>query len=111
MLVGRWCRVTFGVGASTNFIYSFIYKMFLFQDQINFMYQFRVLLVIVSGGGRVVRWCWVNVQSWGVLIIWIIVGHGPAALAVGAGGVVWTFFSLIYPLSFLPLSGRRPDID
>ena len=31
--------------------------------------------------------------------IWIIVGQGPTALAVGAGGVVWTpFFSR---LSFL----------
>ena len=34
------------------------------------------------------------------------------ALAVGAGGVVWTFFlSFIVSLFFLPLSGRRSDID
>ena len=26
---------------------------------------------------------------------------GPTALSVGAGGVVWTFFSLVYPFSFL----------
>ena len=33
-------------------------------------------------------------------------------LAVGAGGVVWTFLlSSIISLFFLPLSGRRPDID
>ena len=32
--------------------------------------------------------------------IWMIVGQGPIALAVGAGGVV--FFSLLYP--FCPLS-------
>ena len=39
-------------------------------------------------------------------------GQGPAALTVGAGGVVWTFFlSSIISLFFLPLSGRRPDID
>ena len=44
--------------------------------------------------------------------IWITVGQGPAALAVGAGGVVWTFlFSSILSLLFLPLFGRRPDID
>ena len=47
--------------------------------------------------------------------IWIIVGQGPTALAVGAGGgggVVWTFlFSSILSLLFLPLFGRRPDID
>ena len=38
------------------------------------------------GGVRVVRWCWVNFQCRGVLLIWIIVGQGPTALAVGAGG-------------------------
>ena len=44
--------------------------------------------------------------------IWIIVGQGPTALAVGAGGVVWTFLlSSIISLLFLPLFGRRPDID
>ena len=44
--------------------------------------------------------------------IWIIVGQEPTALAVGADGVVWTFFlSSILSLLFLPLFGRRPDID
>ena len=43
-------------------------------------------------GGRVVRRCWVNFQCRGVLQIRIIVGQGPIALAVGAGGVVWIFF-------------------
>ena len=44
--------------------------------------------------------------------IWISVGQGPTALAVGAGGVVWTFLhSSILSLLFLPLFGRRPDID
>ena len=43
---------------------------------------------------------------------WIIVWQGPIALAVGAGGVVWTFFlSSNRSLLFLPLSGRRPNID
>ena len=64
-----------------------------------------------GGGGGVVRRCWVNFQCRGVLLIWIIVGQGPIALAVGAGGGVWTFFlSSIISLFFLPLSGRRPDI-
>ena len=63
------------------------------------------------GDGRVVRWCWVNFQYRGVLLTWIQVGQGPTALAVGAGGVVWTFFlSSIISLFFLPLFGRRPDI-
>ena len=44
--------------------------------------------------------------------IWITVGQGPTAMAVGAGGVVWTFLlSSILSLLFLPLFGRRPDID
>ena len=44
--------------------------------------------------------------------IWITVGQGPTALAVGAGGVVWTFLlSSVFSLLFLPLFGRRPDID
>ena len=44
--------------------------------------------------------------------IWITVGQGPTALAVEADGVVWTFLlSSILSLLFLPLFGRRPDID
>ena len=70
---------------------------------------------LTCGGGRVVRWCWVNFQCRGVLLIWIKVGQGPTALAVGAGGVIWTFFlsSIISIISlfFLSLFGRRPDID
>ena len=37
----------------------------------------------------------------GVLLILMRAGQGPTALAVGAGGVVWTFFSLVYHFSFL----------
>ena len=54
-----------------------------------------------SWGGRVVRWCWVNFQCRGVLLIWIVVGQGPTALAVGAGGGCLDIFSLIYRFSFL----------
>ena len=45
--------------------------------------------------------------------ILITVGQGPTALAVGAGGdCFWTFLlSSILSLLFLPLFGRRPDID
>ena len=44
--------------------------------------------------------------------IWMIVGQRPTALAVGAGGVVWTFLlSSILSLLHLPLFGRRLDID
>ena len=52
-------------------------------------------------GVREVRRCWVNFQCRGVLLIWIIVGQGPIALAVGAGGGCLDIFSLIYHFSFL----------
>ena len=46
------------------------------------------------------------------LLIWIIVGQGLTALAVGAVGCcVDIFFSQPSFHFFLPLSGRRPDID
>ena len=50
--------------------------------------------------------------------VWMIVGQGPIALAVGAGGSCLDIFTLLCPFPFsplsqlfLPLSGRRPDID
>ena len=53
-----------------------------------------------------VRWCWVNFQCRGVLLIWMIVGQGPLALAVGVGGV---FFDIFSNLSFLsPSLGDGP---
>ena len=54
-----------------------------------------------TGGGRVVRWCWVNFQFRGVLLIWIRVGQGPTALAIGAGGGCLDIFTLVYHFSFL----------
>ena len=44
--------------------------------------------------------------------IWIIVGQGPIALAVWAGGDCLDIFTLHYPFSYLlPLSGGRSYID
>ena len=44
--------------------------------------------------------------------ILITVGQGPIALAVGAGGGgLDIFVSHLSFLFFLPLFGRRPDID
>ena len=48
-----------------------------------------------------VRRCWVNFQCRGVLLIWIIVGQGPIALAVGAGGGCLDIFTLLYRFSSL----------
>ena len=52
-------------------------------------------------GGRVVRRCWVNFQYRGVLLIWIRVGQGPTALAVGVGGGCLDIFTLVYHFSFV----------
>ena len=50
-----------------------------------------------------VRRCRVNFQCWGVLLIWIIVGQGPIALAVGAGGgcldIFFSQLSLLFSFS------------
>ena len=44
--------------------------------------------------------------------VWMIVGQGPSALAVGAGGGCLDVFTLISPsLLCLPVFGRRPNID
>ena len=44
--------------------------------------------------------------------ICMIVGQGPTALALGAGGgCLDILLSCIFSLLFLPLSGRRSDID
>ena len=37
----------------------------------------------------------------GVLLIWTVVGQGPTALAVGAGGGCLDIFPLEYPFFFL----------
>ena len=55
------------------------------------------------------RWCWVHFQCRGDLLIWIIVGQGPIALAVGAGGGCLDNFSLVYFFIFLsPSMGGGP---
>ena len=44
--------------------------------------------------------------------IGMTVGQGPIALVVGAGrGYLEFLLSSILSLLFLPVSGRRPDID
>ena len=49
-----------------------------------------------------VRWCWVKLPVPGRPTFWMIVGQGPIALAVGAGGGSLDIFTLLYPFS--PLS-------
>ena len=59
-----------------------------------------------------VQWCWSNFLCRGVLLIWIVEGQGPIALAVGAGGGCLDIFSLVYFFLFsFTLLGRRSDVD
>ena len=52
-----------------------------------------------------VRWCWVNFQCQGRPTIWMTVGQGPTALAVGAGGGLFgQFFSRLSHLYSFSLS-------
>ena len=73
----------------------------------------ETVAALLDGFAGVVRWCWVKLQCWGVLLIWMRVGQGHTTLAVGAGGFVFFFDIFFSRLSifFLPLSGRRADID
>ena len=48
-----------------------------------------------------VRWCWVKLPVPGRPTIWIAVGQGPTALAVGAGGGCLDIFTLNYPFFLL----------
>ena len=52
-----------------------------------------------------------NFQYRGVLLVWIVVGQGPTALAVGAGGISLDVYAPVYHFSSFFLSGRWPDID
>ena len=47
------------------------------------------------------RLSWVNCRCRGVLFVWIRVGQGSIALAVGAGGCCLDIFTLIYRFSSL----------
>ena len=69
--------------------------------------------VLYFRSGQVVQWYWANFQCRGILLVWIKVGQGPAALAVGPGGGFSgvCFLSSISSHFFIPLSRRRSDID
>ena len=62
-----------------------------FFSRLSFHFSFSL-----SRGRSGSAWGWVNFQCRGVLLIWIRVGQGPTALAVGAGGGCLDIFSLVY---------------
>ena len=51
-----------------------------------------------------VRWSWVNFKVPGRPTIWIIVGQGPIALAVGVGGGLVGHFTFLCPFPSFSLS-------
>ena len=93
----------------SHFVLSFVSRDVL--AEIWFLKIFPTYSSFATWGCRVMRNCWVHFQCRGVLLIWIIIGQGPIALAVGAGGGgLDIFYRVSFLLSF-SLSGRRPDID
>ena len=58
-----------------------------------------------------VRRYWVTFQCRGVLLIWIIVGQGPIALAVGAGDFCLGIFSLHLCILFSSSSLENGPIE
>ena len=72
------------------------------------------LFLFLCRGGLVVLWCWVNFQRRGVLhvLIWILVGQGPTALAVDAdGGSLFSLETARYRKKFRlkgPLNQKQP---
>ena len=91
-----------GTGETRGYPYPVCKKYFFLHTRQGYS-QFcgKPFLPVSQGGGRVVRWCWVNFQCRGVLLIWIIVWQGLTALAVGAGGGCLDIFSLVYHFSLL----------
>ena len=69
-----------------------------------FFFKFFFFYCSGEGGGRVVRWGWVNFQCRGVLLTLIIVGQGLIGLTEGAGEGCLDIFSLVYRFSSFSLS-------
>ena len=67
----------------------------------NVMMQHSTPLAPGGGGGAMVLG---KLPVPGRHTIWMTVGQGPTALAVGAGGVVWTFLSHLSHLYSFSLS-------
>ena len=78
------------------YYYTLVSRQLVFCLSVRLVVMYVHLSVpLFVGGGRVVRWCWVNFQCRGVLLVWIRVGQGPTVLAVGAGGGCLDIFALV----------------
>ena len=78
--------------------------LYLTPDLLESMLFIEVISPTIPSVAVVVRWCWVNFQCRGVLLIWLIVGQGPTALAVGTGWGFLDIFTLINLFSSFSLS-------
>ena len=102
----------------TSKSWNYVYLICVLSDFISCLLgkvKYCSLFLSLWGGGRVVRWSWVNfLWGWsgGALVlgklpvpgrptILITVGQGPIALAVGAGGGGLDIFTLLYLFSSL----------
>ena len=63
------------------------------------------------GGGRVVRWCWVNFQCHGVLQFDYSRARAYCACSRCGWGWFGHFYCYLSFLLFLPLFGRQTNID
>ena len=67
-----------------------IYDQYKRNDKRAFLYLTSLVTFnlkrLKKGGDRVVRWCWVNFQCRGVLLLRIKIGQGPTARLIGSGG-------------------------
>ena len=82
-----------------GFVWTFLLSFGHFNSRLFFLSSVSLSLGGVWSGGAMVLG---KLPVPGRLTIWITVGQGPAALAVGAGGGCLDIFTLIYPFS--PLS-------
>ena len=78
----------------------------IFQSSTDTVFMHSIYSFVSRGGGSARVLGKLSVQCRGVLLIWIIVGQGPFALAESA--VVRTFSLSVFSFS---LSGGRSDIN
>ena len=89
------------ISYSTGVRFTKHLKPKIFLSAIQIVWHVNCMLLLYERRGWSVRWCWVNFQCRGDLLIWIRVRQGPTALAMGAGGGFLDIFTLVYHFSFL----------
>ena len=83
-----------------RFLYNAKSPLILIQTKFDNITMVSVLYSLNGWGDPMVQG---KLPVPGVLLFWIIVGQGPTALAVGAGGCCLAILSLVYHISLLSL--------